>query len=214
MHEAPKTARGRATRERIVTAARELIAERGVAETSVDDVIDRAGASKSQLYHYFDDRAALLRAVIDHNAEDIVGSLGPFDSWAEIRRWLDSVVEANTVRCRGCPLGSLVPQLAQTDERARAALAASLARWTVHLSDGLRAMQAQGKVARRADPDRLATATLAAIQGGLVLTQATRDPQHLATAADAAYDHLRAHASSPRAGRHQPAISSAGRVER
>ena len=214
MHEAPKTARGRATRDRIVTAARELIAERGVAETSVDDVIDRAGASKSQLYHYFDDRAALLRAVIDHNAEDIVGSLGPFNSWAQIRRWLDSVVEANTVRCRGCPLGSLVPQLAQTDERARAALAASLARWTVHLSDGLKAMQAQGKLARRADPDRLATATLAAIQGGLVLTQATRDPQHLATAADAAYDHLRVHARSPRARRHRPAVSSVGRSER
>ena len=45
----PKTARGRATRERIVAAASELISERGVAETSLDDVIGRAGASKSQL---------------------------------------------------------------------------------------------------------------------------------------------------------------------
>ena len=72
----------------------------------------------------------------------------------------------------------------------------------------------EGKLARRADPDRLATATLAAIQGGLVLTQATRDPQHLATAADAAYDHLRVHARSPRARRHRPAVSSVGRSER
>ena len=105
-------------------------------------------------------------------------------------------MEANTVRCRGCPLGSLVPQLAQTDEQARAALAASLARWTVHLSDGLRAMQ--GRQARpSADPDRLATATLAAIQGGLVLTQARRDPP-TGDRADAAYDHLRAHAASTR----------------
>jgi TetR/AcrR family transcriptional repressor of nem operon len=42
----PTTARGRATRERIVTAASELIGARGVAETSLDDVIGRAGASR------------------------------------------------------------------------------------------------------------------------------------------------------------------------
>jgi len=50
MTEMPRTARGRATRERIVTAAAALIRERGVAGSSLDDVIERAGASKSQLY--------------------------------------------------------------------------------------------------------------------------------------------------------------------
>jgi AcrR family transcriptional regulator len=181
-------------RERIVAAAQRLIAERGIAETSVDDVIDRAGASKSQLYHYFDDRAALMRAVVDANAEEVLGSVGPVDSWTAIRDWLDAVVEANTERCRGCPLGSLVPQLAETDEQARIALATSLLRWSSQLRDGLRAMQRRGDLADDADPELLATATLAAVQGGLVLTQATRDARHLALAADAAYGQLRAHA--------------------
>ena len=36
-------------------------------------------------------------------------------------------------------------------------------------------MQKRGKLNLRADPDRLATATLAAIQGGFVLTQTRRD---------------------------------------
>jgi TetR/AcrR family transcriptional regulator, transcriptional repressor for nem operon len=207
VNDPPKTSRGRATRERIVGAARELIAERGVAETSVDDVIDRAGASKSQLYHYFDDRAALLRAVIGHNAEGVLNGVGPFDSWTAIRGWLDSVVAANAERCRGCPIGSLVPQLAETDERARIALAASLTRWTEQLRDGLCSMQARGKLATTADPDRLATATLAAVQGGLVLTQATRDSRHLAIAVDAAYAHLRAQARNPRAQGGQPTPS-------
>ncbi len=56
-------------------------------------------------------------------------------------------------------------------------------------------MQARGKISRRADLDELATATLAAIEGGLVLTQARRDTRPLALAADTAYAHLRAHAS-------------------
>jgi TetR/AcrR family transcriptional repressor of nem operon len=56
-------------------------------------------------------------------------------------------------------------------------------------------MTAAGKLRRSADPDRLATATLAAIQGGLVLTQTRRDPGPLRTALDAAYAYLRTFAS-------------------
>jgi AcrR family transcriptional regulator len=187
-------------RERIVVAASELIAERGVAETSLDDVIERAGASKSQLYHYFEDRAALLRAVVVHNAEGVVGDLPPLDSWRAIRLWFDALVALQVERraCRGCPIGSLVGQLAESDERARLALAAAFDQWEARLRGGLRSMRRAGKLDAGADADQLATVTLSAIQGGLVLTQARRDPGQLATALDAAYAHLRAHAASPR----------------
>jgi TetR/AcrR family transcriptional regulator, transcriptional repressor for nem operon len=193
----PKTAKGKATRERIVAAASELISRRGIAETSLDDVIDRAGVSKSQLYHYFKDRAALLRAVVDHNTEGVIRYLGAVDdSWKAIRAWLDSMVDLQFERqaCGGCPVGSLVPQLAETDEKARIALAASFTRWEALLGDGLRSMQEKGKLDPRADVERLATATIAGIQGGLLLTQTRRDPGQLAIALEAAYAHLRAHA--------------------
>ena len=198
MIESPKTAKGRATRERVVAAASELVGERGVGETSLDDVIERAGVSKSQLYHYFEDRAALLRAVVAHNTEGVLGDLRPLDSWKAIRSWFDSLVALQVERgaCGGCPIGSLVAQLAETDGQARRALAVSFARWEAYLADGLRSLQAQHKLDRRADPDELATATLAAIQGGLLLTQTSRDPGRLAIALDAAYARLRADARS------------------
>jgi TetR/AcrR family transcriptional repressor of nem operon len=196
----PKTAKGRATRERIVTAASQLISERGVAETSVDDVIERAGASKSQLYHYFDDRAELLRAVVSHNAGTVLGDLPPLDGWKAIRSWLESLVRLQAQRraCGGCPIGSLVGQLAESDEQARLELASSFERWKAHLRDGLRSMQQADKLDRSANPDELATASLAAIQGGLILTQTRRDPAQLAIALDAAYAHLRCHATGRR----------------
>ena len=197
----PKTARGRATRERIVAAASELIGERGVAETSLDDVIDRAGVSKSQLYHYFEDRSALLRAVVAHNTEGVLAQVPHLDSWKAICSWFDSLVELQAARsaCGGCPIGSLVGQLAESDEQARLALAGSFDRWQAALRDGLRSMQATGRLAPSADPDVLATATLAAIQGGLLLTQTRRDPRQLAIALEAAYAHLRAQAAGGRA---------------
>src|SRR5918999_117752 len=151
MTQRPITARGRATRERIVTAASELIRERGVAQTSLDDVIARAGVSKSQLYHYFEDRAALLRAVVDHNTEQVLGDLGRLDdSWKAIRAWLDSMVELQVERrgYGGCPIGTPVSQLGETDEPARRAPADSFTRWEAHL----RAHAATG--AHRAGPRR------------------------------------------------------------
>jgi TetR/AcrR family transcriptional regulator, transcriptional repressor for nem operon len=198
--DAPRTAKGRATRERIVSSAADLIRSRGVAETSLDDVIEEAGVSKSQLYHYFSDREDLLRAVVAHNCEHVLANqgpeLGPFDSWKAIRAWLDKLVRLqDRGRARGgCPLGSLVGQLAETDDEAREELEASFARWEREIREGLSAMQDRGKISRRADLDQLATATLAAIEGGLILTQARRDTRPLEVAVDAAYAHLRAHA--------------------
>jgi len=195
--EAPKTQKGRATRERVVAAASELIAERGIAETSLDDVIERAAVSKSQLYHYFQDRTGLLRAVVSHNTELVLSHVGRLDGWKAIRSWFDELVELQVARhaAGGCPIGSLVGQLAEADGEARLALADGFDRWEQHLRDGLRAMQADGKLARRANADVLAIATMAAIQGGLILTQTRRDPVQLAIALDAAYAHLRTHAS-------------------
>ncbi len=57
----PLTRRGAATRKRIVDAAANLTYAHGVDRTSLDDVMAESGVSKSQLYHYFADKDALVR---------------------------------------------------------------------------------------------------------------------------------------------------------
>ena len=197
----PRTARGRKTRERIIATAAELIHERGVAQTSLEDVIESAGVSKSQLYLYFEGRDELLREIVSFNAALVLGAQEPhlnaLDSWKAIRAWLHALVQLQVDGGArgGCPIGSLVGQLAETNEQTRNVLADAFARWEEPLRRGLQSMQVRGKLDRRADLERLATATLATIQGGLVLTQSRRDPSQLAIAVEAAYDHLRVYAT-------------------
>ncbi|WP_051809985.1 TetR/AcrR family transcriptional regulator [Actinoplanes subtropicus] len=62
------TARGAATRERIVLAAAELMTVQGVATTTLDEIRVASGTSKSQLYHHFADKDALVHEVIAHQA--------------------------------------------------------------------------------------------------------------------------------------------------
>jgi TetR/AcrR family transcriptional regulator, transcriptional repressor for nem operon len=197
MTQAPATEKGRATRERILRAAAELVAEKGAAGMSLDDVRARTGASRSQLYHYFEDREDLVRAVIGVTTDAVIDVQGDLlhrlDSWTGIDRWFDALVSLQEERQArgGCPIGSLAGQLAERDAGARVAIAAGLERWETHLRDGLTRMKARGKLRKDASPAALATATMASIQGGLLLTQVRRDPRQLRTALDAARNNLR-----------------------
>jgi TetR/AcrR family transcriptional repressor of nem operon len=191
-HPEPSTAKGRSTRARIVQAAAELVAEKGAAAMSLDDIGVRAHASRSQLYHYFEDRDDLIRAVVDATTDAVLGAqeelLEHLDSWAGIDRWFGALVALQEQREArgGCPIGSLVGQLAEHDPLARTALAEGFERWETHLREGLERMRARGRLSSNADPATLATATLALLQGGLLLTQVRRDPTQLRIALAAA----------------------------
>ena len=89
-------------------------------------------------------------------------------------------------------------QLVETNELARAEPAVSFDRWEGHLSEGLVAMRAWEELRTDVDIEALVTATMAAVQGGLVLTQARSDPAQLARALDAAYAHLRTQRAAAR----------------
>jgi AcrR family transcriptional regulator len=186
----PRTARGRATRERILNAATELVAEQGVAATSLDDVCERAQASKSQLYLYFADREDLLRAVAAATSDVVIESqaeaLAGFDSLSGIRRYLDGIVALQIDRGAhgGCPIGTLAAQLVEQDDGARLILADGMERWEAGLRRGLEQMAARGELKPDADPGLLANKTLQVLQGGLLLTQIRRDPAQSQIAAE------------------------------
>jgi TetR/AcrR family transcriptional repressor of nem operon len=192
------TARGRATRDRIVAAAATLIHERGVAGTSLDDVRAATGTSKSQLYHYFADKSALVRAVVDRQVAAVLQSQAPeldsLDSMEALQAWRDRVVALNAqVACvGGCPMGRLVSELAESDPAARASLLNGFGTWQARLASGLRSMQERGELAAGTDVEALALGLVAAAQGGLLLTQTTRSTAPLEAALDLALDGVRA----------------------
>lgn len=185
----PLTRKGQQTRQRIVDAAADLIFHQGVAHTTIEDVRAAADVSSSQLYHYFEDKPALIRAVIDHQADTMVGGQENFDfsTLDGLRAWRDFLIGAQREHhCTGgCPIGSLGGQLSETDPDARAHVAEGFKRWEATLQSGLREMHARGELTPDTDPDTLALALLAALQGGLLLTQVKRDTKPLEAALDA-----------------------------
>ncbi|HET9611543.1 MAG TPA: TetR/AcrR family transcriptional regulator [Acidimicrobiales bacterium] len=195
MAQEPLTERGRRSRERIIEAAAAAVAERGAGGCSLDQVLEAAGASKSQLYHYFADKDDLVRAVIARRVGETLDCQGPMlselDSFADIRRWFDWLIAQNEkLGCPGCPLGTLANELADRDETARVDLAGGFDTWMSYVIEGLARMQARGELVEQADPQRLGHAVFASLQGGLLLSKTTKVPQYLRDALDASYAHL------------------------
>ena len=193
------TVRGAATRARIVDAAADLMYTHGALRTSLDEVMAASRTSKSQLYHYFADKDALVRAVIVRQTERVLDGQDPYlcalDSMTGLRRWAAIIIDVQQQRSGvgGCPIGSLASELSDTSEDARQLLADSFQKWEARLATGLTAMQNGGELQRDADPSDLASTIMAALQGGLLLTQTTRETRHLQLSLDMALDHV-AHA--------------------
>jgi AcrR family transcriptional regulator len=190
------TAKGQATKARIVATAADLVFKQGVAGTSIEDVRKAAGVSGSQMTHYFEDKKTLIRAVVTHQADTIVASqerLGNLDSFDALDAWANLNVEVLRARhCEGgCLLGSLAAEVVECDAEARVNAERGFERWEELLRDGLTAMRARGDLRPEADPSQLALALLAAVQGGALLTQARRDTAPLEAALDTALAHLR-----------------------
>lgn len=193
----PRTARGVATRARIVDAAAGLMRAHGVANTSLDQVLEASEASKSQLYHYFADKDDLVLAVIQRQTECVLTThqsyLRGLTSPAGLRRWRDAVVESTRKEdcAGGCPLGSLVSELAESP-RPRAVLADGFDRWAAELVAGFEAMRGRATPMAQAQLTDLATTLLAALQGGLLLAQTTRSTRPLELALDSAIEQISA----------------------
>ncbi|WP_329613428.1 TetR/AcrR family transcriptional regulator [Streptomyces brevispora] len=190
------TAKGRATRSRIVEGAAAVLRERGPASATLDDIMARTGTSKSQLFHYFpagkdELLVAVARFEADQVLEDQQPYLGRLDSWEAWEQWRDVVIKRYEAQGDQCPLGSLFLQIGRSTPGARAIVVELLRRWQESLAAGIRALQAADALPAELDVDVRAAALLAGIQGGVSILLSTGRSTHLRAALDQGIADLR-----------------------
>jgi AcrR family transcriptional regulator len=170
---------------------------KGVNATTLDEVRAASNTSKSQLYGHFADKSALVREVVSLQARELLDrqaqQLLRLKSIRGLERWRDAIIQRSAIRSSayGCELGSLSSELANQDEGVRIALAEHFADWEALLATSMTRMRDAGTLRPDADPARLATGIMAALQGGYVLAQAARDVAPMRIALDMAIDHVR-----------------------
>jgi AcrR family transcriptional regulator len=193
------TAKGQATRDRIVEATADRILAAGIGATSLDDVRADTATSKSQLFHYFPGgKAELIRAVVALQGERVLAAQRPalarLDSLAAWEAWRDALLAHYAAQHGwGCPIASLAAEAAGTDPQLASEIDTYLRGWRGELQRGLEGMAAAGLLRDDAPPpERLAAALFAQLQGGLLLTHTEQALWPLEAALDGALVQLRA----------------------
>lgn len=199
------TAKGLATRDRILRCAAEVLLSGGLKAFNLERVRQSAAVSGSQLHHYFGDRNDLIRAVLkrqidivlDFHRQPALGGLDTFEDW---ERWAElNVRYLRRIGYRGtATYHALAGQLAKTDEGIRKTFADGYERWTILLEDGFFRMKGQGLLSPNADPRHLALVVVALHQGGGLLTFTYRQEWPLIDATQFVVNYIRMFASDPK----------------
>ena len=102
-----RLARGRATRERLLQAARDQFGAHGYDGASLDAILDQAGVKRGALYHHFDSKLELFDAVLDREvartAEQVAKAAGAASDPVEAlrigcRTWLRVALDPEVQR--------------------------------------------------------------------------------------------------------------------
>jgi AcrR family transcriptional regulator len=167
------TVKGRATRERIISCATELVLRDGFAALSMENVRKAASVSGSQITHYFTDKDSLVRAIVSRQTQALhdfhrQSALRGLDTFEDLDRWAELTLKIGRRRKRRSALptcAGLAGDVTTLDNETHRLLADGYRQCVELLAGGLQRMKDRGQLIDDANPEQLAYLLLSAHQG-------------------------------------------------
>lgn len=164
------------TRQKMLVSAATLMRERGAAGVTIDAVLARSGAPRGSVYYHFPNgRNQILSEALRYAGDSITGVIdGTADRGAKVLLrefvtfWERLLADGDFTA--GCPVVAAVVGSADEEPELSTAAGAILDRWCAALT---RAFVADGF--DEANSASLATTSIAALEGAIVLCRSTRN---------------------------------------
>ncbi len=183
-------------KDRLITAAMELIYARGYTAVGVQEICDQAGVNKGSFYHFFPSKQALVLAVIEAHTQQMQQGWGAVMSarcslHTRMQTLFEAAYEAHRTctddggQMLGCPLGNLALELSARDSCIRQKLSEAFATCTHMIEHLLQEAMTQGDLPS-IDVSTTAQTIMAYFQGVVLLAKTRNDPtlvKHLAQGA-------------------------------
>lgn len=182
---------GKVTRTRILDAAEALIMGHGLAGTSIDRVLEKAGVTKGAFFYHFKSKSALARALVERYADkedalidellkraeklsrdplqQVLIFIGLFEEIA------DQLIEPSA----GCLIASYIYQFEELDQDICEIVAQAILGWRERV--GGKFQEVIGKYPPRLPvaAQELADSFVSAFEGGFVMVRVLREPKQL-----------------------------------
>jgi TetR/AcrR family transcriptional repressor of nem operon len=170
----------------------------GYEGTSIEDVVQATGVQRGSLYAAFGSKEGLYHAVLDRYREQLAAPLlAALAGGAEVRSLVRSVLlgmvdeAVDDEHRRGCLMVNAATQRLAADEGVARRVRDTVGAMEDALAGALAAGQAQGQIARDADPRALARFLVLTVQGVRVMGVIEPDRAALTQAVEVALACLR-----------------------
>jgi TetR/AcrR family transcriptional repressor of nem operon len=178
-------------RERILEAAQQLVLERGFSATTVDAILDAAGASKGAFFHHFTSKADLGRVLVERYARadgELLERLmtiaesqtdDPAGQLIEFVAAFEAGLEDRSLEQPGCLFVSFIYEQHAGQDETQELILADVLRWRARILDKLTQATERRAPALAVDLESLADHVFTILEGGFVLARATGEPLKL-----------------------------------
>src|SRR5262245_35027777 len=174
------------SKERLLTAAKELFLARGYAATTVDAICEKAGLTKGSFYYFFDSKEDLGLAVLEWSIRRGVQMLadGPYvriaDPVEKAFAFLEHLEKCSPQLWNGGGLlGVFSQELAETNPRVQKAVAGMFQAVAGDFAEKLQPIAAQFSGKQAPTASELADTLLGTVEGSTILAKAHRDSTRL-----------------------------------
>jgi len=168
------------SRASMIRSAAELFGSHGLSGTSFSDVLAGSGAPRGSIYHHFPGgKRQLAQAAIGWTSEQVLAHLRacPASTAPGVLAWFIDLWRQSVLASggsSGCPVAGVAIDTGTAGDDLIDTARAAFSSWTALLAAQL---QVAGVPAHRAGP--IATASLAAMEGALILCRTERSSQPL-----------------------------------
>ena len=178
------SAKGEATKNRIVETAQLLFHLQGFSNTSMDDIIKKSEVKKGNLYFYFRSKEDLGYAVLDRCTQDFTDrylrpASKPGGSLEEIYSMLNQMERGlRNNHCKGgCLFGNFAIEMSDIHEGFRKRVEKVFDVWVLKFQEVLESAKLEGKISGSMNTEALAQLLVAAIEGATMLAKTKKDPK-------------------------------------
>lgn len=178
---------GSETREHILDSAERLVLDRGLAATSVDDILAESGTSKGSFFHHFPSKSLLARALVERYAANDTAFLDELMARAEAAsddpalqmiaflRFFEEAADETVSAQPTCLYVSYIFDRQLFVDGTVEVIAGAFRTWRDRLADKLRAAAEAHPPRAEVDLDALADHLSATYEGAFMMTRATSD---------------------------------------
>ena len=179
--------KGERTRERILELAYEAVIRKGFSSTSIEELVEAAGITKSGFFYHFKDKTDLARQLIESYTERNAGFLDdlavrarelsddPLHSFLVFLKLYAEEMERTTVGHPGCMVATVTFQDQSWDRGVRQLVIDNVLSWRSRFLAWLEEIAAVYPPKGKATLEDLADAILAFTYGGMTIARALDD---------------------------------------